>query len=90
MQCNALVAQALYEQGKEFEISDNGVVLNPPPVTANIRELHGTILANYEERKERIKANFRPAGIGLGSTRIFGYGITRIRSDRLKRFGNIF
>lgn len=90
MQINALAAQALYEQGKEFEINDNGVVLSPPPVTANLRELHGSILANYEERKERVKANFKPSAVALGSTRIFGYGVTRILEDRHKRYGRIF
>lgn len=91
MQVQALAAQALFEQGKEFEINDNGVVLSPPPVTANLRDLHGTILANYEERKERIKADYRPArGSGLGSTRVFGFGVTRLIQDRHRRFGRIF
>lgn len=91
MQINAMAAQALFEQGKEFEINDNGVVLSPPPVTANLRELHGTLLTNYEDRKERIKADFRPsAGAGLGSSRVFGFGVTRLLQDRHKRTGRIF
>lgn len=90
MQVQALAAQSLFEQGKEFEINDNGVVLSPPPVTANLREMHGALLQNYEDRKERIKANFRPGPAGLGSTRVFGYGVTRLLADRHKREGRIF
>lgn len=91
MQINAMAAQALFEQGKEFEINDNGVVLSPPPVTATLKELHATLLANYEERKERIKADFRPAGgAGLGSTHMNAYGVTRLMAERFRRFGRLF
>lgn len=90
-QLQAMAAQSMFEQGKEFELNDNGVVINPPPVAAALRELHGTLLQNYEERKERIKADFRPAaGAGLGSSRYYGMGVTRLLQDRLKRFGNIY
>ena len=90
-QIQAMCAQALFEQGKEFEINDNGVVLSSPPQAANLRELHGTLLTTYETRKETVKANYRPAGgAGLGSTKVYGYGTTRLLSDRHKRFGRIF
>lgn len=90
-QIQAMCAQALFEQGKEFEINDNGIVISPPPVSANLRELHSTVLQTYENRKEIIKANYRPAGgAGLGSTKVYGYGITKVMMDRMKRAGRLF
>lgn len=91
MQVLALSAQALFEQSKEFEINDNGVVISPPPVAAGLREMHAAILANYEERKERIKADYRPAfGAALGSTKAYSFGVTRLLADRHKRTGRLF
>ena len=90
-QLNALVAQNLFEQGKEFEINDQGVVINPPPISANLREIHSTLLQVYETRKEKIKADYRPhGGAAIGSTVTAGYGVTRLLSQRHLREGRIF
>lgn len=89
-QVQAIAAQALFEKAKEYEINDNGIVLSPPAVSELLNTQHAALLTNYEEKKERIKANVKPGPFMLGHASFFGFGVTRLLMERHKRFGRLW
>lgn len=66
----AMSAIAVIEAGREFTLNDNGVTVNPPPVSSTITSLHSSQLSDYRAKLKEIKRNHRPAPIGMGAGRI--------------------
>jgi hypothetical protein len=63
----AMSAIATIEAGREFTLNDNGVTINPPPVSSTITSIHSTLLSDYRAKLKEIKRNHRPAPIGMGA-----------------------
>jgi len=84
----ALNAQGLVERARNFVISDQGVNYNPPDLPGHFQSLAQAMESKFEAEKERIKANVRPAPVGLGSTRVLtpNPAILRLRHLRAHRF----
>lgn len=59
----AMVAQATVEAGREFTLNDNGVTINPPPVSSTITTLYNAQLSDYRAKLKEIKRNHRPGPI---------------------------
>lgn len=84
----ALNAQGLVERARNFNISDQGVNYTPPDLPGHYQSLAQNMDAKFLAEKERIKANVRPAPIGLGSSRVLSPNpaILRMRHLRAHRF----
>ncbi len=84
----ALNAQGLVERARNFSISDQGVSYQPPDLPGHFQSLAQAMETKFEAEKERIKANVRPAPVGLGSTRVLSPNplLLRMRHLRAHRF----
>ncbi len=84
----ALNAQGLVERARNFTISDQGVNYTPPDLPGHFQSLAQQMDAKFLAEKERIKANVRPAPIGLGSTVVLSPNpsVIRLRHLRAHRF----
>lgn len=54
--------QAIIEAGFEFTVNDNGVTVNPPPVSASINTQYSANLSDYRAKLKEFKRNLRPGG----------------------------
>lgn len=63
--------QAILESGREFTITDNGTVVQPPPVSATINAQYSANLADYRAKLKEIKRNLRPGPLGMGAGSLF-------------------
>ena len=66
----AMSAQALIEKGREFSITDNGVIYQPPMISEILNSQFSTQLADYKDKLKVIKCNMKPAPLGLGGFRM--------------------
>lgn len=84
----AMASLATIEAGREFTLNDNGVTVNPPPVSSTITSLHSSLLGDYRAKLKEIKRNHRPAPQGMGAGSIM-VADPRVRRDRHRREGRI-
>jgi len=65
----AWAGQAILEAGREFQITDAGVQILPPPVSSTITAQYNAQLVDYRGKLKEIKRNLRamPRGLGAGS-----------------------
>lgn len=79
--------QAILESGREFTITDNGVVVQPPPVSSTISAQISAHLSDYRAKLKEIKRNLRPGplGLGAGSILVSHPGVRRLRHRRENR-----
>jgi hypothetical protein len=66
----ALSSKALLERGREFSLSDNGVQFTPPTVSDLMMTEYNAELTQHLEKVKIIKANMKPAPLGLGTITI--------------------
>lgn len=66
----ALQAQSITEKARNFTVGDQGINYNPPDLPGHMMSIAQQIETKYQAEKERIKANERPALLGIGSTRV--------------------
>jgi hypothetical protein len=66
----ALQAQSITEKARNFVVSDQGISYNPPDIPGLMMSIAQQNETKYQAEKERIKANERPALLGIGSTRV--------------------
>jgi len=71
--------QAIIEAGFEFNVNDNGVTYNAPPVSTTISSMYSGQLSEYRAKLKEIKRNLRPAPLGLGA------GSLLVESPRFRR-----
>jgi hypothetical protein len=83
----ALASKALIERGREFQINDSGVSFTPPGVSEVLQTQYTTELNNWFEKVKLIKANMKPAPMGLGTMRQIGSNpqIMRLRHLRARQ-----
>jgi hypothetical protein len=84
----ALQAQSITEKARNFTVGDQGINYNPPDLPGHMMNIAQQNEAKYQAEKERIKANERPALLGIGSTRTLvpNPNFVRMRHLRSRRF----
>lgn len=80
----AMASIAVIEAGREFTLNDNGVTVNPPPVSSTITGLHSQLLSDYRAKLKEIKRNHRapPIGMGAGAILVVSPQVRRLRHLR--------
>lgn len=58
-------AQSVIEAGNEFTVNDNGVTVNPPPVSQAINTQYSAQMSDYRAKLKEFKRNHRPRAIGI-------------------------
>ena len=83
----AAAAQMLIEAGREFQITDNGITLQPPPLSTTLNNELNTFVASHTERLKQIKWSMKPAPLGFGSFRVLAVSpnFLRLRHLRARR-----
>lgn len=84
----ALAAIGLSEQGKMWQISDNGITTTPPDIAGYINTQLSTFMTNHREQVKFAKASIKPNSLGIGTFRLGTRhpGIARLRHLRGRRF----
>lgn len=79
-----MVAKSVHEAGREFVLNDNGVTVNPPPVSSTIMSAYNAQLTDYRAKLKEIKRNHRsrPFGVGAGSILVVNPITRRYRHRR--------
>lgn len=62
----ALKAQAILEAGREFNINDNGVSFQPPPISGTMLQVWNGMYATYVQKLNFVKANMKPIPSTIG------------------------
>lgn len=80
-------SQAIIEAGFELTVNDNGVTVNPPPVSSTITTMYNTQLSDYRAKLKEFKRNHRPGpvGMGAGSLLVINPVYRRLRHRRENR-----
>lgn len=62
-------SQAIIEASMELTVNDNGVTVNPPPVSSTITTMYNAQMSEYRAKLKEFKRNHRspPLGMGAGS-----------------------
>ena len=83
----ALYAQGLLEAGREFTITDQGIMFQPPQISNYIQTMASTLLATYTAQRDAIKANIKPQPAAIGTFRVLSLmpTLARLRHLREKR-----
>lgn len=58
----ALASRALIERGREFQIKDDGVYLNPPNVSEMLQTQYSTLIGHHFEKLKIIKSEIKNFG----------------------------
>jgi len=84
----SLLAQSLIENGKEFNINDNGISITPPQLSSTMSSYFNTIISQHRETLKFIKNSIKPSPVGFGTFRVLGSAnpaINRLRHLRARR-----
>ncbi len=84
-----LKRQILLEKAKEMRVDSAGVSWQPPPMSDVIRIAGENWLDMFKDHATRVKRNFRPGPIGIGSMKTV-YAAPTILKFRHLRAGRIF
>lgn len=81
----ALAAQALIEKGREFQITDNGVMYQPPQIADMLNTQYSSQLADYQQKLKAIKTCMKPEPRGLGTFRVTAISPNYLRLRHLRQ-----
>lgn len=81
----ALGAQMLIEAGREFTVTDNGITMQPPPLSTTLNTQFGTLLTSHTEKLKFIKASYKPAPTGVGTYRVLAVSPAFLRLRHLRQ-----
>jgi hypothetical protein len=83
----ATAAQMLIEAGREFTISDNGITLNPPPLSSILNNELSVFVTRHTEMLKFIKNSIKPYPSGFGNFRALAISpnYARLRHLRQRR-----
>jgi hypothetical protein len=81
----ATAAQMLIEAGREFTITDNGVTMNPPPLSQTLNNELSQFLTNHLNTLKFIKGCIKPHPIGFGSFRVLASNPNYMRLRHLRQ-----
>lgn len=78
-------AQLLVEAGREFTISDNGITMQPPPLSQTLNTILGTFLTRHTDMLKFIKNSLKPAPLGVGTFRVLAVSPAALRLRHLRQ-----
>ena len=81
----ATAAKMLTEAGREFTISDNGITMNPPPLSATLNNELAQFVGPHRELVKNIKWSIKPHPIGFGSFRVLAVSPNFLRLRHLRQ-----
>lgn len=81
----ATAAKMLTEAGREFTISDNGVTMNPPPLSATLNNELSNFVGPHRELVKQIKWSIKPHPVGFGSFRVLAVSPNYMRLRHLRQ-----
>jgi len=81
----ALGAQMLIEAGREFTVSDNGITMQPPPLSTTLNNQFGALLTAHTERLKFIKCSMKPSPTGIGTFRCLAVSPAYMRLRHLRQ-----
>lgn len=81
----ALGAQMLIEAGREFTVTDNGITMQPPPLSTTLNNQFGTLLTAHTERLKLIKCSMKPYPTGVGTFRVLAVSPAFLRLRHLRQ-----
>jgi len=81
----AAAAQMLIEAGREFTISDNGITMQPPPLSTTLNNALSAFVTRHTEMLKFIKANMKPAPRGVGTFRVLAVSPAFLRLRHLRQ-----
>lgn len=80
----ATAAQMLIEAGREFTISDNGVSLNPPPLSNILNNELSVFVQRHTDMLKYIKTSIKPHPTGFGGFRVLAVSPNYLRLRHLR------
>ena len=81
----ALAAQMLIEAGREFTITDNGVTMNPPQLSATLNNELSQFVTRHTEMLKYIKTSIKPRPRGFGGFRVLAISPNYLRLRHLRQ-----
>ena len=81
----ALGAGMLAEAGREFTITDNGITMQPPPLSTIMNNQFGALLSAHAERLKHIKTSMKPSPLGVGTFRVLAVSPAFMRLRHLRQ-----
>lgn len=81
----ATAAQMLIEAGREFTITDNGISMNPPPLSATLNNELGHFVQRHTEMLKYIKNSIKPHPTGFGGFRVLAISPNYLRLRHLRQ-----
>lgn len=81
----ALGAQMLVEAGREFTVTDNGITMQPPPLSTTLNNQFGALLTAHTERLKFIKCSMKPNPSGVGTFRVLALSPALLRLRHLRQ-----
>lgn len=81
----ATAAQMLIEAGREFTITDNGVSMNPPPLSSALNNELSNFVQRHTEMLKYIKNSIKPHPTGFGGFRVLSVSPNYLRLRHLRQ-----
>jgi len=81
----ATAAQMLIEAGREFTISDNGITMNPPPLSSVLNNELSVFVQRHTEMLKYIKNSIKPHPSGFGGFRVLAISPNYLRLRHLRQ-----
>lgn len=81
----ATAAQMLIEAGREFTITDNGITMNPPPLSQTLNNELSHFLNTHLNTLKFIKGCIKPQPVGFGSFRVLASNPNYMRLRHLRQ-----
>jgi hypothetical protein len=81
----AIGAQMLIEAGREFTVTDNGITMQPPPLSTTLNTQFGALLTAHTERLKFIKCSMKPSPTGIGTFRVLAISPAFMRLRHLRQ-----
>lgn len=77
-------AQMLIEAGREFTITDNGITMNPPPLSTVLNNELSQFVNAHRENLKFIKGCIKPSPVGFGGYRLLSANPNYMRLRHLR------
>jgi len=81
----AMAAQMLIEAGREFTITDNGITMNPPPLSTILNNELSQFIARHTDMLHKIKWSIKPTPVGFGGFRVLAVSPNFMRLRHLRQ-----
>lgn len=81
----AMAAQMLIEAGREFTITDNGITMNPPPLSTVLNNELSQFVSRHTDMLHKIKWSIKPTPLGFGGFRVLAVSPNFMRLRHLRQ-----